>query len=174
MPECKRCTPRRWSSIGSIATPRACCVMALDAEVQRQLSRQFADREVGKRYVAVVLRQYRGRRRLGRSGAAERLRSSAPPHGRPLTRPAGANAVARRSARSSIARTSKSSRSPAARISCGFIWQSLGHPILGDPLYAPTRSCGAGAAIVAACRAARRHAPRRGRVDWNAFRRAPF
>lgn len=110
-------------------------VMALDADTQRELSRQFAAREIGKVYRAVV---------FGTPEADEgmvdlplRKDFDRPPrhmvdfeHGRPAQ--TGWRVVERRGDRALLELQPITGRSHQIRIHLA----TQGHPILGDPLYA--------------------------------------
>jgi len=113
-------------------------VLALDADAHRELSRQFQDREVRKRYVAIV---------AGHVGpdAGEidlPLRKEALGSARQIVHPTeGKPSLTRWTVlerldgppRTRLALEPHTGRSHQLRVHC----LAIGHPILGDPLYAP-------------------------------------
>jgi tRNA pseudouridine32 synthase/23S rRNA pseudouridine746 synthase len=116
-------------------------VMALDPAAQRELSRQFAERETAKLYAAVVAGHV-----AGDSGTVDlplRKDFDRPPrhcvdpaHGRPAqTR---WRVVARQANRTRMALEPLTGRSHQLRIHMA----ELGHAILGDPLYGDAMSLG--------------------------------
>lgn len=110
-------------------------VMALDAETQRELSRQFAERTVEKRYVAIVLGS--PQEEEGTIDLPMRKDFDHPPrhmidpiHGRPaqtLWR-----VIERETDRSRLTIQPLTGRSHQIRLHL----TTFGHPILGDNLYA--------------------------------------
>jgi tRNA pseudouridine32 synthase/23S rRNA pseudouridine746 synthase len=116
-------------------------VLALDADIHRELSRQFQDREVGKRYIAVV-----AGRVAGDSGEVDLpLRKEALGSARQIVHPTeGKPSVTRWTAverldappRTRLALEPLTGRSHQLRVHC----LALGHPILGDPLYGTPES----------------------------------
>lgn len=113
-------------------------VLALDADTHRELSRQFQDREVRKRYVAVV-----GGHVAGESGEIDLpLRKEAMGSARQIVHPTeGKPSVTRWRVlerledppRTRLSLEPLTGRSHQLRVHC----LAIGHPILGDPLYAP-------------------------------------
>jgi tRNA pseudouridine32 synthase/23S rRNA pseudouridine746 synthase len=113
-------------------------VLALDADTHRELSRQFQDREVRKRYVAVVAGQV-----AGDSGEIDLpLRKEALGSARQIVHATeGKPSVTRWKVverlddppRTRLALEPLTGRSHQLRVHC----LAIGHPILGDPLYAP-------------------------------------
>nr|WP_315858807.1 RluA family pseudouridine synthase [Blastopirellula sediminis] len=111
-------------------------VMARDAETHRQLSRQFEQRETDKRYVAIVAGTI-----LAESGRIElplRKDFDHPPRhmvdqelGKPAVTDWEVEARYEDSTRLSL--IPQTGRSHQLRVHL----QAIGHPILGDPLYAP-------------------------------------
>ncbi|MDF2447011.1 MAG: rluA [Moraxellaceae bacterium] len=121
-------------------------VLALDADTHRELSRQFHDREVEKRYAALVLGQ----------PALEGGRVDLPLRYDPPTKPRhvvdhehGQHAltewslVARHDGYARVALIPHTGRSHQLRVHL----QALGHPILGDSLYAPPDACPPGSRL---------------------------
>ena len=111
-------------------------VMALNPEVQRQLSRQFENRNVRKRYTAVVAGNIAADE--GLVNLALRKDFDRPPRhmvDAELGKPAqtGWRVVGRSFDRTRVALEPITGRSHQLRIHMA----SLGHPVLGDPLYAP-------------------------------------
>ena len=116
-------------------------VLALDADIHRELSRQFQDREVRKRYVAIV-----AGRVAGDSGEIDLpLRKEALGSARQIVHPTGGKpsvtrwTVVERLAdppRTRLALEPLTGRSHQLRVHC----LALGHPILGDPLYGTPES----------------------------------
>jgi tRNA pseudouridine32 synthase/23S rRNA pseudouridine746 synthase len=110
-------------------------VMALDEESQRELSRQFAERTVDKRYVAVVLGSPRGDE--GAIDLPMRKDFDRPPrhridsvHGRPsLTH---WQVISRLGDRTRLDVRPLTGRSHQIRLHLA----TIGHPVLGDNLYA--------------------------------------
>jgi tRNA pseudouridine32 synthase/23S rRNA pseudouridine746 synthase len=113
-------------------------VLALDADIHRELSRQFQDREVRKRYVAIV-----AGRVAGDSGEIDLpLRKEAMGSARQIVHQAeGKPSVTRwrvlerleSPPRTRLSLEPLTGRSHQLRVHC----LAIGHPILGDPLYAP-------------------------------------
>ena len=113
-------------------------VLALDADTHRELSRQFQDREVRKRYVAVVAGHV-----AGDSGEIDLpLRKEAMGSARQMVHPTeGKPSVTRwrvlerleSPPRTRLSLEPLTGRSHQLRVHC----LAIGHPILGDPLYAP-------------------------------------
>jgi tRNA pseudouridine32 synthase/23S rRNA pseudouridine746 synthase len=113
-------------------------VLALDADTHRELSRQFQDREVRKRYVAVVAGHV-----AGDSGEIDLpLRKEAMGSARQMVHPTeGKPSVTRwrvlerleNPPRTRLSLEPLTGRSHQLRVHC----LAIGHPILGDPLYAP-------------------------------------
>ena len=113
-------------------------VLALDADTHRELSRQFQDREVRKRYVAVVAGHV-----VGDSGEIDLpLRKEAMGSARQMVHPTeGKPSVTRwrvlerleNPLRTRLSLKPLTGRSHQLRVHC----LAIGHPILGDPLYAP-------------------------------------
>lgn len=111
-------------------------VMALNPEVQRQLSRQFENRIVRKRYMAVVAGNIAADE--GLVDLALRKDFDRPPRHMvdpELGKPAqtGWRVVGRSFDRTRVVLEPITGRSHQLRIHMA----SLGHPVLGDPLYAP-------------------------------------
>ena len=116
-------------------------VLALDADTHRELSRQFQDREVRKRYVAVVAGQVAGDSgeidlplRKEALGSARQIVHAT--EGKPsVTR---WKVVERLDAppRTRLSLEPLTGRSHQLRVHC----LALGHPILGDPLYGTPES----------------------------------
>ena len=118
-------------------------LMARGANVQRQLSVAFADREVGKRYVAVVAGQMCGRNDgdwslidlpIAADWPNRPLRIIDREKGKPSRtrwRPLGHDEAAEDTTRLELEPVT--GRSHQLRVHL----QALGHPILGDALYAP-------------------------------------
>jgi tRNA pseudouridine32 synthase/23S rRNA pseudouridine746 synthase len=113
-------------------------VLALDADTHRELSRQFQDREVRKRYVAVVAGQVAGD--FGEIDLP--LRKEALGSARQIVHATeGKPSVTRWKVverlddppRTRLALEPLTGRSHQLRVHC----LAIGHPILGDPLYAP-------------------------------------
>jgi tRNA pseudouridine32 synthase/23S rRNA pseudouridine746 synthase len=110
-------------------------VMALTPAAQRELSRQFAERTVERRYVAVVHGQ--PREDEGTIDLPLRKDFERPPrhlidhlHGRPAI--THWRVVERLSDRARVELRPETGRSHQLRVHLA----ALGHPILGDPLYA--------------------------------------
>jgi tRNA pseudouridine32 synthase/23S rRNA pseudouridine746 synthase len=129
-------------------------LMARGAEMQRRLSRAFAEREVSKRYVAVVGGLPEAPAAAGGWGVID-LPIAADWPNRPLRiidRERGQASVTRWRvlAHDSAAGTTRielepvTGRSHQLRVHL----QALGHPILGDPLYAPPALAGAAARLL--------------------------
>lgn len=115
-------------------------VVARAAGVHRELSRQFHDREVEKTYAALVLGS--PERDAGRIDLP--LRYDPPTRPRHVVDPvAGQSAlttwrvVARHDGFTRVELTPRTGRSHQLRVHM----QALGHPILGDSLYAPAAAC---------------------------------
>lgn len=116
-------------------------VLALDADTHRELSRQFHDREVRKRYVAIVAGQV-----AGDSGEIDLpLRKEALGSARQIVHATeGKPSVTRWKVverlddppRTRLSLEPLTGRSHQLRVHC----LALGHPILGDPLYGTPQS----------------------------------
>lgn len=121
-------------------------VLARDADVHRELSRQFQDREVEKRYAALVVGAP-----AGDGGRIDLpLRYDPPTKPRHVVDPVqGQHAltewsvVSRHDGWSRVALIPHTGRSHQLRVHL----QALGHPILGDSLYAPPEACPPGARL---------------------------
>lgn len=121
-------------------------VLARDADTHRELSRQFQDREVEKRYVALVLgnpAQEGGRIELP-------LRYDPPTKPRHVVDPVGGQwaltewqLLARHDAYARVALVPHTGRSHQLRVHM----LALGHPLLGDSLYAPPEAAPPGSRL---------------------------
>jgi tRNA pseudouridine32 synthase/23S rRNA pseudouridine746 synthase len=115
-------------------------VLARDADTHRELSRQFHDREVEKGYVALVLGQPDG----DAGSIALPLRYDPPTRPRHVVdAEAGQEALTawqvleRGDGWARVALQPHTGRTHQLRVHM----QALGHPILGDTLYAPASAC---------------------------------
>lgn len=121
-------------------------VLALDADVHRELSRQFHDREVEKRYIALVLGE--PATQGGRIDLP--LRYDPPSKPRHVVDPEGGqqaltewSVLSRHGDHARVALVPHTGRSHQLRVHM----QALGHPLLGDSLYAPPEACPPGARL---------------------------
>lgn len=110
-------------------------LMALDEEAQRELSRQFEDRRVSKRYVALVAGTVSGER--GTNDVPMRADLSRRPHqvidrvqGRPAT--TEWRVIDRLPNATRLELMPITGRTHQLRVHCAYV----GHPIIGDVLYA--------------------------------------
>jgi len=114
-------------------------IMALDAQAHRQLSVQFQDRLVEKKYIAIVAGAVEGDE--GSIDLPMRKDLDDPPR-QIIDHEQGRQAVtmwrvlARESDRSRVELTPRTGRSHQLRLHM----KVLGHPILGDDLYAPAEA----------------------------------
>jgi tRNA pseudouridine32 synthase/23S rRNA pseudouridine746 synthase len=121
-------------------------VVARDADVHRELSRQFQDREVEKSYVALVLGQP-----AGDGGEIDLPLRYDPPtkprhvvdreNGQPSR--TSWQVIDRGAGFARVALTPHTGRSHQLRVHM----LALGHPILGDSLYAPPEACPSGSRL---------------------------
>ena len=130
-------------------------VLALDANTHRALSRQFHDREVEKRYVALALGKIAsnsGRIDLPlrydpptkpRHVVDVKAGQSALTEWQRLACEATSEAVSGEAAYSRVALTPHTGRTHQLRVHM----QALGHPLLGDSLYAPAEACPPGSRL---------------------------
>lgn len=121
-------------------------VVARNADSHRELSRQFQDREVGKRYIALVIGQ------LAETGG----RITFPLRYDPPTKPRHVvdmengqpsltewALLAQEESHARVALVPHTGRSHQLRVHM----QALGHPLLGDALYAPADAAPAGSRL---------------------------
>lgn len=121
-------------------------VVARDADVHRELSRQFHDREVEKVYAALALGHI-----AETAGTIDLpLRYDPPSKPRHVVDPVeGQSAltewrvVARQSGLTRVALVPHTGRTHQLRVHL----QALGHPLLGDSLYAPAEACPPGSRL---------------------------
>jgi tRNA pseudouridine32 synthase/23S rRNA pseudouridine746 synthase len=121
-------------------------VVARNADAHRELSRQFHDREVEKRYVALVLGEI-----MGDSGRIDLpLRYDPPTKPRHVVDTNAGQAaltewqrLACEAVYSRVALTPYTGRTHQLRVHM----QALGHPLLGDSLYAPAVACPPGSRL---------------------------
>lgn len=121
-------------------------VVARDADTHRELSRQFQDREVEKSYVALVLGQ------PAEDGGEINLPLRYDPPTKPrhvvdhaTGQPSRTSwrVLGRHDGFARVALTPHTGRSHQLRVHM----QALGHPILGDSLYAPADACPSGSRL---------------------------